>query len=509
MTIGNSDNLNNSFAGSITGSGNVTKAGTGTLILTGSNSYVGTNITAGTLQVGYGDGSGTLGTDGVTDNATLVFNRADTITVSNTIGGNGTLTQAGTGSLILTGSNSYVGTTITAGTLQVGSGSTSGTLGTDGVTDNATLVFNRSNALTVSNTIGGNGTLVQAGSGTLILTGSNSYVGTTITAGTLQVGSGSTSGTLGTDGVTDNATLVFNRSGTFTVSNTIGGTGTVAQASTGTLILISANTYTGNTTISAGTLQVGNGTTVGTLGTGTVTDNAALAFNHWDAVTVGNNITGSGSLIQAGTGTLILTGSNSYVGTTITAGTLQVGNGDGSGTLGTDGVTDNAALVFNRADTLTVGSVIGGNGTLTQAGSGTLILTGASTYTGGSMIASGTVLVGVSTAGNITSGALGTGTVTLTGSGGNASLATNGGFLVWQSDYRGSRQHRQPRSWRQHEQQFGIQRCDNPEWQSDCNPGGHHWQQCLDSERQCHCRDSRHQDVDLRRSGSSQCQWRH
>src|SRR5207247_2043306 len=153
------------------------------------------------------------------------------------ISGTGSLTQSGSGTLILTNANSYTGTTlINAGTLQVGNGGASGTLGTGAVTDNATLVFNRSDTFTVTNAISGTGSLTQSGSGTLIFTNANIYTGTTvISAGTLQVGNGGASGTLGTGDVTDNAALVFNRNNTLTLADAISGTGSLAQSGTGTL----------------------------------------------------------------------------------------------------------------------------------------------------------------------------------------------------------------------------------------------------------------------------------
>ena len=303
-------------------------------------------------------------------------------------------------------------------------------MGTGSVTDNGSLIFNRSSAITVANAISGNGSLTQAGSGTLVLTGSNSYGNTTISAGTLQVGSGSTAGTLGTGTVTDNATLVFNRSNAFTVTNAITGTGNLTQAGSGALILTGSNNFL-NTTISKGTLQVGNGTGAGTLGRGAVTDNAALVFNLSNNPTVDNAISGSGSLTQAGSGMLVLTGSNSYGNTTISAGTLQVGNGGTAGTLGNGTVTDNAALVFNRnGDIFTVANKISGNGTVTQAGSdtltlagalsgnislitqaGTLILSTSNSNTGTTTINAGTLQVG-----NGTAGTMGNGTVTDNGS---------------------------------------------------------------------------------------------
>jgi len=103
----------------------------------------------------------------------------------------------------------------------------------------------------------------------------------------------------------------------------------LVQSGTGTLILTGTNTYSGGTTVNAGTLQIGNGaisgSIIGNIFTG---NNARVAFNRSDDYTYSGVITGSGSLVQSGTGTLILTGANDYTGETIVeAGTLTIGNG--------------------------------------------------------------------------------------------------------------------------------------------------------------------------------------
>ncbi len=109
------------FAGVITGN-SVTKVGTGTWILTGNNTYTGaTLINGGAIQIGQGGASGTLGLNNainVTDNASLIFNRYDAIIYGGVVSGSGGLTQAGAGTLILSGVNPYSGATyVTAGTL--------------------------------------------------------------------------------------------------------------------------------------------------------------------------------------------------------------------------------------------------------------------------------------------------------------------------------------------------------------------------------------------------------
>ena len=79
--------------------------------------------------------------------------------------------------------------------------------------------------------------------------------------------------------------------------------GSLLKDGASTQILSGNNSYTGTTTISAGTLQVGSGGTTGTLGSGAVVNNAALVVNRSDEATLGNNISGTGSFTQAGAGT--------------------------------------------------------------------------------------------------------------------------------------------------------------------------------------------------------------
>jgi autotransporter-associated beta strand protein len=177
-----------------------------------------------------------------------------------------------------------------------------------------------------------------------------------------------------------------------TIAAPITGTAGLAKSGAGTLTLTGANSYTGGTTVTAGTLQVGAGGTAGSL-TGNVTNNGALVFNRSDAASFNGDIDGTGSLTQSGAGTLTLTGANSYTGgTTVTAGTLQIGVGGTVGSL-TGNVTNNGALVFNRSDAVSFNGDIDGTGSLTKTGAGTLTLTGANTYTGGTTISAGKLAV--------------------------------------------------------------------------------------------------------------------
>ena len=102
------------------------------------------------------------------------------------------------------------------------------------------------------------GKVVKDGIGALVLDNgsANAFSGLLIRNGTLQVGNHDTNGSLGTVNVTNNSLLVFNRTDTFGISNLISGSGSVVQTGGGTLILSGANTYAGNTTLSAGTLAL-------------------------------------------------------------------------------------------------------------------------------------------------------------------------------------------------------------------------------------------------------------
>ncbi|ACF11780.1 filamentous haemagglutinin family outer membrane protein [Chlorobaculum parvum NCIB 8327] len=170
--------------------------------------------------------------------------------------------------------------------------------------------------------------------------------------------------------------LTVNNTGTASyIAGTISGTGSLTKDGTGTLVLIGNNTYSGTTTISDGTLRVGSGMTSGTLGTGNVLDNSHLVFNRSDTSSYAGVISGTGDVTKDGAGTLILTGDNTYSGTTtINAGTLQVGNNGTTGTLGTGQVTDDANLLFYRSnsydlDEVAAGGIVGdGNVTLASTG---------------------------------------------------------------------------------------------------------------------------------------------
>ncbi|MFV7406972.1 autotransporter-associated beta strand repeat-containing protein [Salmonella enterica] len=349
----------------------LTKTGAGTLILNAENTYTGgTTISDGTLVANNVEA---LGTGNVTDNATLELNTGGDF--DNAISGSGQVVKSGDETLTLSGANSYTGgTTISGGTLVV---SNVEALGTGNVTDNATLELNTGGDF--DNNIGGTGSVVKSGDKTLTLSGANSYTGgTTISGGTLVA---TNVEALGSGDVTDNATLELNTSGDF--ANNIGGTGSVVKSGDKTLTLSGANSYTGGTIINGGTLVANN---VEALGTGDVTDNATLELNTGG--TFDNVISGSGQVVKSGDDALTLSGANSYTGgTTISGGTLVASNVEA---LGSGDVTDNATLELNTGGTFD--NVISGSGQVVKSGDDALTLSGNNSYTGGTLISDGTLV---------------------------------------------------------------------------------------------------------------------
>ena len=333
--------------------------------------------------------------------------------------------------------------------------------------------------------LGAGGAIFVMDGATLTIAGTLTVNNNTVTGGTGGTGAAGTAedGSAFGDGVflQGSGTLTFNpdTGNTQTLANTItdqagsGGTGSWAltKNGAGTLTLSAANSYSGATNLSAGTLSLsGSGTlgnaagalnlTGGTLDlgtttqtrTGTITLNGATVSNgtlsssgtfETQSGTISAVLAGTGTLAKTGTGTVTLSAANTYTGaTTLSAGTLTL---SGSGTLGdaagalnlTGGTLDLGTTTQTRTGTITlngatvsngtlsssgtfatqsgtISTVLAGTGALAKTGTGTVTLSGANTYTGTTTISAGTLAVNgsISSAATVQSGATlgGTGT---------------------------------------------------------------------------------------------------
>ncbi len=425
-TLTLTNNTSTSYAGKITGpGGKLVKTGTGTLTLSGSNTYSGgTSLSGGTISVSsnsnLGNSFGGLSFNGGSLQTTASFMTTRTTTLSSgggtfnvdasttlthagAINGTGGLTKSGDGILLLMGSNNYTGgTTVTSGRLRNGSAG--------GFVDNTDYTVN---------------------GGTLEL------IGYDLTMSSLSGTGGSI--------VLGGTTLTVNQSSDTSYDGSISNTGSLVKSGSGTLTLGATNSYTGGTTVSGGTLLSGvagafvdntdytvNGGTLdlnnfdlsmsSLFGSGgdITLGSAALTVDQSSDTSYAGSISGTGGFTKNGSGTLTLTGANSYNGgTTLTAGTLRSGAA-GAFIDNTDYTVDGGNLDLNSNDltmsslsgsggSVTLGSAtltvnqsgdtsfngnISGTGNLAKSGSGTLALGASNSYTGGTTLTAGTLRSG-------------------------------------------------------------------------------------------------------------------
>lgn len=457
------------------------KSGTGTLTLRNQIVATNFNVNTGIAQIGDGTASttalpSTLSASkiNIKSGQSLIFNRVENFVTQAVITGAGKLILAGPGIVTLTGdSNSFAGTTqIEEGrSLWIGTG---GSLGAEGsslklVGSGSRLVLTEATGVSnIGSNISGLGSISQVGTGTGMLSGTNTYTGaTTVLVGTLQLNNvealgdtssttigvnGSSAASLDLNGLTiakdltvygqgntssigaitnsssDTAVLtgvvtlatdasLGGNNGSITLSNQLLGAQGLTKVGTNELILDVSVNGTTTTSINAGTLQIGNGGTKGSLGSaGSVTTAGTLAFKRSDNIALTTQITGSGGIAQLGTGTLTLLdsaslfGVNNYQGTTtIRSGKLQVGNGGTAGNLGAGSIINSTMLEINRKDSVILSQAISGLGKLIQQGQGTTVLTANNTNKGTTLVNAGVLQVG----NNGTMGQLGTGDVVL------------------------------------------------------------------------------------------------
>ena len=462
LTVGNSSDQE--ISGTITGSGAFNKNGTGKLTLSGTGTDVGSIIISnGTIEVSGLLNNGSY-SGNITNRSAIIFSSSSNQTISGNIIREGTLTKNGSGILTLSGTNNYAGaTTINSGTLTVSgtlSDSTAVTVASGAVYDvdasdtiasvggagnieiasSQTLTAGDSNNKTLSGVISGSGGFTKAGSSTYTLSGTNTYTGnTTISAGTLdisgQLGSGTYAGNISNSG-----TLTYSSNSDQTFSGVISGTGAINKSGSSKLTLSGTNTYTGNTSISAGTLTVTGSlsdsasvsvesgaiydvdasdtiASVGGAGNIEIASSQTLTAGDSNNKTLSGVISGSGGFTKAGSSVYTLSGTNTYTGiTTINAGTLTVSGTlsdstavtvasgavydvDASDTIASVGgagnieIASSQTLTAGDSNNKTLSGVISGSGGFTKTGSGTQTLSGTNTYSGATTINAGTLTV--------------------------------------------------------------------------------------------------------------------
>ncbi len=393
ITIGSDNTSPAAYSGAIsdgtnTGSVSITKIGTGSLTLSGNNTYSGTTtLSAGTLNINSPTAIGS-GPFTISAGATTIDNTSGApITLSNNN------VQNWNANFAFTGTNN----------LNLGTGAVSMSA--------ARQITVNGGILTVGGVISGAFNLNKLGVGALTLSGANTFTGgATLSLGTLNINNAQALGTV---------------AGTFIISG-----GTIDNTSGSPITLINYPQTWGNSFIFTGTNYLN-------LGTGAVTMSAAPTVTvNGGELAIGGIISGAFKLTKAGTGMLTLFGANTFTGgTTLNAGTLNINNSQALGTvagtftiaagtaidntsgapittlnypqawnlgftftgtqnlnLGNGNIVLSAApTVTTTAGALTIGGAISGNFRLTKAGAGTLTISGASSSTAGTTLNAGTI----------------------------------------------------------------------------------------------------------------------
>ncbi|MCX6964497.1 MAG: autotransporter-associated beta strand repeat-containing protein [Verrucomicrobia bacterium] len=429
--------------GNIAGAGfGLTKNGSGTLTINSSSTFTGAKtVNAGTLRL-VAPGGNAFGS-----NNTVNINNGSTLQIgwvgSNTPvfhGNTVNFDSNGGGTLLNDGLNGWIQfgqffTINTNGGAQNQLTSANGGFYND-QTANGGLILNVASGSNATAdlllAVGGSYAITKNGTGKVLVTASPTLRGITINNGVLEFGGSSTPTFSASLAFTNNGTFSYNSTASSTISQNITGTGNLTKSNTSTLTLNGTNSYTGLTTITAGTLAIGNNMTIGAIaGTGgnlSLGTGFTLTTNTSTNTTISSVVQGSGNLAKSGSGTLTLSGSNTYSGgTTLNTGTFVIGNAAAAGTgtitqtngtsllkLDTTGTITNAMSVYNvlatqsatlsgaitvnnatwdvdAGDTLTVSGAVAGNGGVTKIGNGTLILSGSNSYNGSTVIATGTL----------------------------------------------------------------------------------------------------------------------
>ncbi len=188
--------------------------------------------------------------------------------------------------------------------------------------------------------------------------------------------------------IVSNGTLLFQKtSGSYTYEGVVDGTGGVQQSGSNTVILSNVHNYTGNTTITAGTLKISG--TIDNSKEIKISSGASFIFSQDFADTYGGVISGAGAANQSGSNILTLSGASSgFTGTVyVNSGSLQL-----NGTLG-GAIVNNSVLIFGQILDVTYSQLISGTGSVIINGAAVLTLSNSNTYSGGTTLNGGTLKV--------------------------------------------------------------------------------------------------------------------
>ena len=391
------------MVGSGTGlSGNLRVTGAGVVLTHTSDLEIGGFSGTGTLSILNGGvvntgGFGFVGLTGVGTGEALVsgLDSSWNITQNLNIGINddaaGTVIASDSASVVVTGS-------VIMGNANGGGGS------------NATLTIDSNAIVTAVGVIAGQnnsagevtltegGTLeIAVGSGTLTLgDGPNSQA-------TLFIGDDSgleNAGFLNADAVVFGnaaAGIVFRQINTTTFNEAISGDGQITQQGTGVTIMNRANTYTGQTSVTGGTLNISNGASLGSTDQGTsVATGATLELDN--GITVSNEFLDLAGTGVGGLGALRSVGGiNTWSGTVNLVADSLITADAGTQWILTGGIIaagNNKSLTVGGAGNTTVTNVQIGTGGLTKDGAGNLTISGSNAYSGQTIVNTGTLIAG-------------------------------------------------------------------------------------------------------------------